>query len=249
MLERTRVDESLKSEWLHHCLRLAGRRSNTWAASRKVFLDQRMTLWLDDSVSLKDAGYTDKKLSNLIKLYVHDASRNEAIEQWQRRSKGTVTFDCLNHQKKRAGITGEQGPCLREVTITDLGNKVVANVHYRSVEICKKFVGDLVFLREVLFKPFGAIDTITFEFASITVHPIYFWNLIPLLDDPVATLGALQQRDSRFLLSVAKQDLLNPHGMNAKFASAQRVAKFVRSRTDPATLKDVLAYLRSVSMS
>jgi hypothetical protein len=49
----TSDDENLKSEWLDHCLRLAGRKSYIYAASiRKIVRDQRITFpdW-DDSLT------------------------------------------------------------------------------------------------------------------------------------------------------------------------------------------------------
>jgi hypothetical protein len=43
--------------------------------------NQRITfeLW-DDSLSLNDLGYTDKKLADLERLYLHHDSRAKAIE-------------------------------------------------------------------------------------------------------------------------------------------------------------------------
>jgi hypothetical protein len=230
-----------------------------------------MTFLLDDSLGLDDIGYTDLKSKLLRNLYLHEESRDAALHQWRKRKghdpwrqrKGkflNVAFHCFNHTVKRSGLDGEQGPCLLSVTVTDTERytrqggsykrEVVANIAYRSTEFFKKFPADLIFIRDVLLQPFEVTGGVTFHLANVTVHPLYFPNLIPLLNDPVSELRDLQQRDGRFWRIVIRQstDLLCGGKTNAKFAQAQRVKRHVLERIDPVMLKDVRAYLKSTQI-
>jgi hypothetical protein len=158
----------------------------------------------------------------------------------------TVAFHCFGHYSKLAGKDGEQGPCLNSVTVTSLPNgRVAVNVAYRSTEVIKKFPADLVFLRDVLLKPFGCIDSVTFDIVNVTVHPLYFLVLAAHLEDPVSELQELRQKDDRFhgALKRTTKDLLCGGTTNANFAAAQRVKRFALERIDPKTLKELKAYV------
>jgi hypothetical protein len=238
------MEDDLKSQWLEECLRLARRPSDLWPHERKILRNQRITFVLDDSLNLGDVGYTDLKAGNLERLYLHE-SREEALRQWEGR-KGfcSVAFHCFNHVSKIAGRGGKQGPCLLSVTVTQVGNNVVANIAYRSTEFFKKFPADLIFVRDVLLRPF-AVTTVTFHFANVTVHPMYFPILFPLLDDPVEELRELERREPRFWRVAVREskDLLCGGTRNKNFMQAQRVGKHVIARIDPRTLRQLRAYL------
>jgi hypothetical protein len=251
--------ENLKSEWLDHCLRLARRHSYIYAASRrKIVRDQRITfdgLW-DNSLNVDDLGYTDMKMSQLTKLYLHEESRAAALELWQRRERNrkrknkfqSVVFHCHAHESKTAGISGKQGPCLSSVTVTHIwSGRVEVNAFWRSTEIFKKFPGDLVFLRDVLLKPFGRVSSVTCHIANVTVHPLYFLNLVPQLDDPLGKLQEIEKSDPDFHQRIVNETFDQVCGgiSNANFQSSQRVKKFALAKIDPKTLKDLKAYLES----
>ena len=106
----------------------------------------------------------------------------------------------------------------------------------------------MVFLRDVLLEPFEVNGNVTIHIANVTVHPLYFPNLFPLLEDPIAELRELQRRDERFWRAAVRKadDLLNGGKQNANFMRAQRVAKHVLKRTDRAMLQQLRDYLRSV---
>ena len=243
------MPDDLKSEWLHHCLRLAARPSKAWPHERKVLRNEKMTFEFDDSLQLDDVGYTDLKAKALIRLYVHDESRGAALERWNDRRKGKFTsvgFHTCNHLSKISGKDGTQGPCLLAATLTDTRREVDAHIAYRSTEFFKKFPADLAFIRDTLLKPFG-VTVVTFHFANVTVHPLYFPMLFPLLDDPVGELRRLRGKDERFWRVAVREatDLLCGGKRNINFAQAQRVTKAVLDRIDPDTLKELRTYLRS----
>jgi hypothetical protein len=243
-------DENLRTEWVDNCLLLMKRRSDLYPHDRKIVRNWHITfeVW-DDSLGFDDLGYTDKKGADLTRLYLHEESRAKALELWEERKPGKmkhVAFHCFGHYSKRAGVNGEQGPCLNSVTVTALPNgQVAANIAYRSTDFLKKFAADLVFLRDVLLEPFGRIDSVTCDIPNVTVHPLYF--LVPAvhLDDPAGELQKIERCDPRFHQAVKRQtdDLLNDGPMNRNFASAQRVKRFALERMDPKTLKELKAYL------
>jgi hypothetical protein len=103
------MPDDLKSQWRDQCLRLARRPSDPWSP-RKILRDQRMTFVLDDSLGLEDIGYTDLKIKALTRLYVHEESRDVALERWNDRRKGKLTsetFHCFNHLTKLSGAAGQ----------------------------------------------------------------------------------------------------------------------------------------------
>jgi hypothetical protein len=245
-------DECLLSELIYQQLRLAGRESDLYPHGRKILRNQRTTFecW-DDSLRLEHYGYTDKKLTDLERLYFDEESHASALRLWQSRKPGkmkSVAFHTFAHLTKRAGVNGEQGPCLNSVTVTALPNgQVAVNVAYRSVDLFKKFAADLVFPPDVLLKDFGRIDSVTCNIANATVHPLYFSILFPHLADPVTDLRDLEEIDDHFWVAVTREteDLFCGGTANANFASAQRLKRFVLKRTDSKIMKAVIAYVKA----
>jgi hypothetical protein len=196
------------------------------------------------------------KRSQLTNLYLHEESRAAALELWHRRESNkkrrnkfqSVVFHCHAHDSKRAGISGKQGPCLSSVTVTNVwSGRVEVNAFWRSTNIFKHFAGDLVFLRDELLKPFGRISSVTCHIANVTVHPLYFLNLIPQLDDPLGELQKIEKSDPDFHQRLVDQTFDQVCGgtSNANFQSSQRVKKFALANIDPKTLKELKAYLES----
>jgi hypothetical protein len=250
-------NENLKSEWIYHCLRLAGRPSNIYSGSiRKIVRTQRIIFedW-DDSLNLDDLGFKNMKMSLLKNQYWHEESHAAALQLWQTRERNkkrrgrfqNVVFHCHAHNSKRAGRTGKQGPCLSSVVVTNLWrDRREVSAFWRTVEIFKKFPADLVFLRDVLLPEFGRINSVTCEIANATVHPMYFLNLIPQLDDPLGKFREIEQSDPRFHQHIVDATFDQVWGTsNAKLQQYQRVKKFALANTDPKTLKELKAYLES----
>jgi len=151
----------------------------------------------------------------LRKQYFHQESIDIAIMLWNKRLKqgsyGSVGFTTYNHfiksdPNKKSPRGSIMGPCIQAVTLTllDNGNTGV-DVFYRTTEIYKKFPADLVFIRDELLPLFdmkeARLDSITFHFASLTCHPMYFITLIPLLGSFSDVLYELDQvREGDFKL-------------------------------------------------
>jgi hypothetical protein len=242
------MPDEMKGDWLDHCRAFAQQESEHRPHERKVLRNKRVTLELDESLTLEDVGYTSVKMTRLEKLYLHEASRDAAMVQWDnRKGFASVAFHCFNHETKIAGLHGEQGPCLCSVVVTQITkNHVVANVAYRSTEFFKKFPADVAFCRDKLLAPFN-VSSITFHLANVTVHPLYFAMLYPLFDDPIAELRSIEGKDPWFWRVTVREskDLLC--GGIKNFVQAQRVSRHVLERMDRDTLKELQAYLRASS--
>jgi hypothetical protein len=216
---------------------------------------------LDDSLQLADAGFTSHKMRYLMRAYMHEESLAVAVDLWNRRrlqdKYGSVGVTCYNHfikSEKTSKRGSVMGPCIQSFTVTYLNKHSYAvDVFYRTTELLKKFPADLVFLRDVLLKPFNfsgmKLDAVNCHLANITVHPMYFATILPLMKDPISALENLKLSDKYFHDWVVKWTARYVcdefHRGIAKFAQALRVHKDARERLQPDALADVQAYIRA----
>lgn len=260
----------MKSEWVKNILKLSVREADFYSGCRKIHAGRMITfneLWdTTDPLVLEDAGYTKSKLKHLIRLYLHEESRDMAIKLWDERRKktsyGSVGFTCYNHllkndptkKSKRASV---MGPCIQSVVITQVrGGKRGAytiDCFYRTTELLKKFPADLVFIRDVLLPGFN-FEGMEFlgmrcHFANITVHPQYFVTLLPHLDDPIAELEVIKKKDRYFydwIIKWTARYLCEEHYRGiAKFAQALRVKMDADKRITGKRRKKLVEYLRA----
>jgi hypothetical protein len=263
------MSDTLIDQWARHCVRLAKREADLWSGSiRKIHRCLRVTFtaW-DDSLQAADVGYTLLKLKMLQQGYLHQQSRDVALDLWERRLEakkfGSVAFTTFNHLikggdsveevvSKKAKNASVMGPCMLSVTLTYLGRtRVAVDVHYRSTEFFKKFPADLILLRDVLLAPFdleGMDLTVTMHFSNVTVHPMYFVTVIPHLDDPIEVLDAIEREDEVFHRHVVKATsayLCSEHGAGIEnHSQSQRVKKHAAKAIRGADLHDLRQYLR-----
>jgi hypothetical protein len=216
---------------------------------------------IDDSIQLKDAGFTSAKLKALTRHYYVPESVKVATTLWKKRREqekyGSVCISCFGHFVKGdvKGATPRGsifGPCPQSVVITWLAkDQYKIDVFYRTTELFKKFLPDLVFIRDVLLKPFDfsgmKIRDATFHFANATAHSMYLGTLFPHLDDPIAELEKIKKADPFFHKWVVKWSAryLVPkyeHGI-VKYSQALRVQKDLRERIDPKMQTKLRHYL------
>jgi hypothetical protein len=251
----------LKQEWVDYCVGLSCEPADLYSGCRKILRVRTLRFQgLDDSLQLADAGFTSHKMRYLMRAYMHEESLRVAVDLWSRRrvqdKYGSVGVTCYNHfiksekTSKRASV---MGPCIQSFTVTYLDKRTYAvDVFYRTTELLKKFPADLVFLRDVLLKPFDfsgmTLDGVTCHFANITVHPMYFATVLPLLPYPITSLRYLRDRDKYFHDWVVKWTARYVcdefHRGIAKFAQALRVHKDARGRLHPDSLRAVQEYVR-----
>jgi hypothetical protein len=252
---------TLKQEWVDYCLGFAAEPADFYSGCRKILREKRMIYQqLDDSLTLADCGFTSHKMRYLMRAYMHEESLRVAVDLWGRRriqdKYGSVGVTCYNHfiksekTSKRASV---MGPCIQSFTVTYLNKRTYAvDVFYRTTELLKKFPADLVFLREVLLPPFDfsgmALTEVNCHFANVTIHPMYFATILPLIPDPVGALEVLREKDPYFWNWVNKWNARYVcdefHRGIAKFAQALRVHKDARERILPDVLAEVQAYTR-----
>lgn len=255
--------QNLRTQWVNECLKIACTPATFYSGARKIIRPHFITFTsLDDSLRLSDAGYTKSKLTMLIKNYLHVESQQVAVELWQKRrgqaKYGSVGFTCYNHFKKGdvSGATPRGsvfGPCLQSVVITWIDKTHYSlDVYWRTTEFFKKFAPDLVFLRDILVKPFDFkgmnLKELNCHFANLTSHSMYICTVFPHLADPVKSLENIKRKDKFFATWSIKWTARYlckeyEHGIK-KFAQALRVQKDVLERLDKNTLKNLQKYLR-----
>lgn len=259
----------MKDEWIDHCLRLSRAKADFFSGCRKIIRAHTLTFEDFDAegegkLLITDAGYTKSKLSHLNRHYFHAESRDVAQQLWAKRKGqakyGSVGFTTYAHFVKGGSIDAKRskrasvfGPCIQSVTITWLSKTSVAiDVFYRTTELLKKFPADLVFLRDVLLEGFDfegmEIAEVNCHFANITVHPMYFVTILPMIDDPVKELEKIKAKDEYFYNWIIKwtaRYICEEHSRGIqKFAQALRVQKDAMERLKPKRLKLLQEYLR-----
>lgn len=255
----------MKQEWIKFALRLSAQPADLWSGCRKILRNQRLVFrnFFEDPIALEDAGYTKSKLTMLTKNYLHPESHAIAQQLWQRRlgqeTYGSVSFTTFNHFVKGGSIDARRskrasvfGPCIQSVIITQLDkHSFEVDIPYRTTEVLKKFPADLVFIRDVLLAPFDLPKktSVTFYFAGLTVHPMYFITLIPHLPDPIASFEHLLKQDKRFYDWAVKWSaryLCEEHSRGIlKFSQALRVRKSALQSIDKSVIKQLQRYLRA----
>lgn len=254
----------MRSQWVKHCLKIAAEPADFWAGCRKIIRTVQLDFkpennQLGRSLKIADCGFTQSKLTMLRKNYLNPESHRVAIDLWNKRKEqqryGSVGFTTYNHLiKQHAGASPRasvMGPCIQSVVITlTHKNTYAIDAFYRTTELFKKFPADLVFLRDELLKPFDfdgmQFTGATFHFANVTLHPMYFVTLAPLLEDPAEELNRLKRKDRRFYDWCVKWTAryICPENLRGieKFSQAMRVRGDALNRIRD--LKPLQAYLR-----
>lgn len=261
----------MRQDWIDNATELCERKATFYSGCRKILRSRSVFFeHMVDDLVLADAGYTKSKMTMLKKAYLHEESRQSALEQWDIRlgkgKYGSVGFHCYNHLIKGHGnralaeSKGERtgkasrasimGPCIQSVILTleDKGGTSV-DIFYRTTEFFKKFPADLVFVRDVLLEDFQLpkLSGITFHFANITLHPMYFVTIIPLLDNPIRTLDRIKRRDKYFFEWIVKWTARyicpEHHRGIAKFGQAMRVYDDAHARISKDLMPDLVKYL------
>lgn len=188
----------MKDKWLNDCLQL-GLTAGYNVSCRRIHHNITLEYPLNDSLQLSDAGYTSAKLKQLIRHYFQPESHATALRLWANvkayGSVGITTYNHLIKSEKKSIRSSVMGPCIQAVTITKAHHYQRVDVFYRTTELCKKFPADLVFIRDVILKPFELTNPIlTCHFANVTLHPMYLPIVLAHTPEPVAYLKKLDER-------------------------------------------------------
>lgn len=252
----------MKAEWIKFCLDMMATPADEYSGARKIIGNVTRTFEdIEDDLQMIDCGYTNSKMSMLKRLYLVTESRDAVVPLWDKRlgqrKYGSVSFTCHGHTTKSDPTKGSKRasvmtPCIQSMSLTYHGDHTAeAHAFYRTTEVFKKFPADLVFIRDVLLPPFD-LETIplaklTFFFANVTVHPMYFASLAPNLDDPIAALEAVEKKDPYFwtwcVKWTARYLIDEYHRGIQKYAQGMRVHDMFHQLMDPDVKEELKEYV------
>lgn len=142
---------------------------------RKIVPDVIFKTQLDDSLKLTHVGFKPKgsKISMLKKYYYNQESIDKALKalnQLREKDKfGSVAFSTIGQEKK---FTTHQH-CIQSISIRyHKGGRLEYTVFYRACEVIKIFMGDMIFIRDIIMPIFGEGD-ICFFFCNATLNAMY----------------------------------------------------------------------------
>lgn len=234
-----------RKAWLEFIHTLEREKSYQISGCRKIVSP---VIWsheggIDKSIQLEDIGFTVSKMRMLEKNYYNAESIEAARKLWKTRLEtgryGSVGITGYNHFVK-GNVSGASprgstmGPCIQAVTFTTFnGKEVFVDCFYRTTEAYKKFPADLVFLRDKILPLFtnGVVPVarMTYHFANVTIHPMYWITSAALMGDPVWELYKIKCRDMRLWTWIVKWTgrYLCPEYHNGieKFAQAVRTGE------------------------
>ena len=210
----------MRDNFIRTALELAMTPADFVSGNRKILRNRTVVFdgKLLDDFKIEDCGFTRSKMTMLKKGYVVQEAIDAAVMLWELRKKkakyGSVGFHCYNHllkndPNKTSKLGSTMGPCIQAVTLTwvpkrerQIQGTCEVDVFYRTTEYFKKFPADLILIRDELLPNFSfdgcPITVIRFHFANITIHPMYFVTLIPMIDRPVSFLKKLRETDPYF---------------------------------------------------
>jgi hypothetical protein len=260
----------LKEQFIKAAIELSFAEADFFSGNRKILSNRQVVFDgpLLDDFAIEDCGFTKMKMSLLKKGYVVQDAIDAAVMLWELRKEkskyGSVAFHCYNHLLKndptktsKRGST--MGPCIQAVVLTWIpGRKRQCDgwtditVFYRTTEFFKKFPADLILLRDVLLPNFDFTDVpirrITFNFAGITIHPMYFTTIVPHMKKPIMMLEDLREEDPHFWDWIVKwtSRYICPEYEHSikKFEQGKRVGMDAKRRIDPKVIKLLQKYVR-----
>lgn len=252
----------MRGEWIDFCLDMMATPADEYSGARKIISNVTRTFEeIEDDLQLGHCGYTKSKMSMLRRLYLVAESRDAVVPLWEKRlgqrKYGSVSFTCHGHTTKSDPTKGSKRasvmtPCIQSMSLTYHGDHTAeAHAYYRTTELFKKFPADLVFIRDELLPPFR-FDTVplkrlTFFFANVTVHPMYFAVLAPNLSNPVKALERVKDKDPYFwtwcIKWTARYLIPEYHRGIQKYAQGMRVHDEFQKAINPKTKAALTQYV------
>lgn len=252
----------MKGEWIKLCLDMMSAPADEYSGARKIIRNVVHTIGdISDDLTMPDLGYTKSKMSMLRRLYLVEESRDAVVQLWDKRcgqrKYGSVSFTCHGHTTKSDPNKGSKRasvmtPCIQSMSLTYRGDhSCEAHAFYRTTEIFKKFPADLVFIRDELLQPFAfdtaPLEAITFMFANVTVHPMYYATLVPNLEDPIQPLENIEEIDPKFwewCIKWTARYLIPEYRRGIeKYAQGMRVHDMLHQLIDPDIKKELTEYV------
>ena len=253
---------NILDEWLDLITELSTEPPTFWSSNRKIFRHKVWKVKSLDGITLADGGYTNNKMTALMKYYYHEESVEIAKQLWSKRQSqngyGSVSVSCYNHLVKGGGVEAKRsirasvfGPCLTTFTITKrTDGSTDVDVIWRTTELVKKLSADLVFLRERLILPnfeLPNLNGFNFHFLNATLHPMYVPIILCQFDDPVEYFKYIQKRDKKFfdymLTTTGRYLIPELHRGIEKHSQSLKVSEQVNKDLTEEKKKDLVKFI------
>lgn len=218
-----------------------------WVSSKDFF---------DDTMTLKETGYTKSKISMLSKHYApQNLERAIADIKWriEKRKYGSGVIYFNGEPKKNT----KQDFCMTAMIVTYFPglNNTRITVYYRTAESIKRFRGDLVYLKTVILPHFKEIFEIApptgvfFEFANITLHPMYWVLMLEHVPNWSQVLSIVKNDNPKLFRAIAYwcwRYLLDTSKSIDSYSSARQVRIIAEKCTKPKTLERFKDWLKPI---
>ncbi len=252
--------KTLMQAWADFVIEVGHKPEDIVAGVQRIHSDMSWTIpgsmLLDPAgMKLEDTGYTRNKITQLERHYINQASINRARDDlaWRIKNKkyGSGVWDFRGMPKKNtkqdycmtAGVIAYY-PQLKSTRVT---------IYYRTVELIKRFRGDLVFLREVVLPHFAEstqaapIKEVAFKFANSTFHPMFTILLVQHLDDWKEHFNRIRESNPSLFRSMMYwgwRYIVDPSKSIDSYSSARQVRVIAERVTDSSRLRKFKLYVK-----
>lgn len=246
-MELSYLDQSMKEAWIGLCYDLAKTQGYANAGARKIIRNVHVDFpILDNTLGLKDGWYAEDstaKMNQLRRNYYNDESMTKGasdIRHWVGgRKYGSVG---VSMHGKHKGKQTKQGFCIQSLTVSYFPHSgLEVDVFYRTTEVVKKFMADLLYFRDVVMPVFGhslkvaPLSTFRLHFANVSVHPMFFCQLFTQLEEreTLRHLKEIKELDPGFHSRIVKWTARYLSGKPQNFMTADRVGRVLKEVCPP----------------
>jgi len=170
---------------------------------RKVAFDQSFILTWEEltkaTLTYEDLGYTKTKGRQLERIYWPQESMGAMLEKLNSRRYKPHSSVAV---QMAAGIkdSRSQGYCMQSMVITQTSSGRQVDLYYRSTEVIKKFLADLVFFKTKLVPLFGdnPPTVIRFRFANTYLSAVFAPIFLRYEPKALEFFTTLRKEDPKF---------------------------------------------------
>lgn len=213
--------------------------NQTWSWPGELFFGDKV-------MTLKETGYTKSKITALSRHYTpQNLERAIADVLWRIKNKkygsGVIYFQ--GEKKKNT----KQDFCMTAMVVSYYPQlkKTRITVFYRTVELMKRFRGDLVYLTGTVFPQLkevfdlAPVELVTFSAANATWHPMYAILLVEHVKDWDRHFDLIAKKNPRLWRAIAYwcwRYLLDDSKSIDSYSSARQVRVIAEKCTRPREL-------------
>lgn len=229
-------------DWSNFCISLAMMKPEYTSGIRKMVPNIMFETPLDQSLKLTHVGFKENgsKLSMLKKYYFNEQSIKKAklaLEKIQKKKDhGSVAFSTIGEEKK---FTHHQH-CIQAVAIKSYpSGQIEYTVFYRASETIKIFMGDMVFIRDIIMPIFGK-GKVAFIFSSANLNAMYCPIMFIHDDNWIKMLKDLYKRDKPFFKRFKKWTEMYFSNEPINYSSAEVIRQHIHTNLTRSKRKAIL---------